>query len=49
MTELGLSRLVEEDLPVRVPGNRIEDDAVVTRGHHDHVTRTEEDSDETRR
>lgn len=47
--KLGLSRLVEQDLPVLVLGHRVEDDAVVTRRHHDHVSRREEHSDKSRR
>lgn len=46
VAELGLTRLVKEDLLVIIAGHGVDDHAVVTRRHHDHPNRQKENSGE---
>jgi len=42
VAELGLTRLVEQDLLVVIAGHRVDDDAVMPRRNHDHPDRMEQ-------
>lgn len=44
VTQLGLSRLVKQDLGVVIAGHGVGDHTIVTRRHHDHAHRSEKHS-----